>query len=430
MTFSQKNTNKKKRIKKVIAIVFAISVVFSKYVSVSFKYDKKPKAETIASYKADNYFNINKVACKAATILKVNSIEQYLGVAKDYSVFLEGDFTVNEAESEGNIAIGGNVSIPNGYDAVIAQVGGQIVKGNFNSGVDLRTDEKCSINFSEAFTKLRASSISLSKLPSNGTIKYGSWKSEIVFEGNDDSLNVFNISALDFAKMTKCCGTQLSFSFKIPEGSFALVNITGAGEIDLGVNAGAYINNKSMAGKSSLNNRIMFNAPEVSKVLIEESIGAVLAPCADVFGKANECNHFEGQLIAKSFKGCIEFGGTVINLPDVGDDDTDMDTDTDTDTDSDTDSDTDTDMDTDTDTDMDTDTDNDSDTEIEIDIDTDTDKDISIDPVPTPVKIEPQSSPKTNATNSDYISILASIGAVSSLVGAYAVTSRKKKRKQ
>ena len=161
----------------------------------------------------------------------------FAGVAGNYNVFVRGDYSVDGADISsngklGNIAAGGNVSIPDNYTAGKAVVGGEL-SGSFLNGTSDET-----IDFDAAFAHLESASKSMASMEANGSISQNPWwNAEISFNGSDPELNVFNITVDQFNEMRSKSPDQLSFSFNVPAGSSCIVNIIGEGEVDLSVNA-------------------------------------------------------------------------------------------------------------------------------------------------------------------------------------------------
>ena len=232
-----------------------------------------------------------------------------LGAANGFNVFVKGDYNVNGADISsngqlGNLAAGGNVTVPGDYTAGKVVVGGN-VNGSFLNGT---SDE--SIDFDEAFKQLENTSNSLASLEANGTVSQNPWwGAEINFNGSDPELNVFNITVEEFNAMRAEGGGQLSFSFNVPKGSHCVVNIIGEGSVDLSVNAGAFYAKEAISNGTDNNKNILFNLPNASNVTIQDNMGALMAVNADVkSAEGVSGNHFEGSLICNSYTGGNEFG--------------------------------------------------------------------------------------------------------------------------
>ena len=216
--------------------------------------------------------NMEESTSEAAA--RANSL---LGAANGYNVFVKGDYSVNGADISsngqlGNLAAGGNVSVPGDYTAGKVVVGGT-VSGSFHNGTSDET-----IDFDEAFSQLTATSNSLANLEANGTVSQNQWwGAEINFNGSDPELNVFNITVDEFNAMRANGGGQLSFSFNVPKGSHCIVNIVGEGSVDLSVNAGAFYAKEAISNGSDNNKNIIFNLPNAESVTIQDNMGALMA---------------------------------------------------------------------------------------------------------------------------------------------------------
>ncbi|MBE9125976.1 MULTISPECIES: choice-of-anchor A family protein [unclassified Coleofasciculus] len=168
-----------------------------------------------------------------------------LGAASDYNLFILGDVTQSNTDSEGKVAIAGNVEFSNFYvgmslptsgdngDVLIVgenlNFSGGTVQGNavyggqanisnvtFNNNGTLRQDTP--IDFNRAKQELQGLSTYLGGLTANGetTIASGG----INLSGLDANLNIFNLDASDLSGAS-------SFNIDVTQGSTAIVNIRG-----------------------------------------------------------------------------------------------------------------------------------------------------------------------------------------------------------
>jgi len=168
-----------------------------------------------------------------------------LGIASDYNIFVLGDVNQSNTDSEGKVAIGGNVKFSNFYagmelptdgnngDVLIVgknlafqngQVRGNAVYGEtgeltnvtLEDGGTLRQDNP--IDFAAASQELQALSQFLGGLEATGQteIAYGG----ITLTGSDEDQNVFHLNASDLSNAS-------SFNFNVDSGSTTIVNISG-----------------------------------------------------------------------------------------------------------------------------------------------------------------------------------------------------------
>lgn len=102
----------------------------------------------------------------------------------------------------------------------------------------------------------------------------------------------------------------------IPDNANIVINC-GGNTVNINGDVKTYINGEdiSNAGSTLTNNkkeseRILYNFYDATNVTINGNFnGTILAPNADVISKEDECpGHLSGALIAKSFKGGLEFG--------------------------------------------------------------------------------------------------------------------------
>ncbi|MBR5090149.1 MAG: hypothetical protein IK093_12045, partial [Ruminiclostridium sp.] len=263
------------------------------------------------------------------------SVKSLLGEAANYNVFIKENYTqngfnnVDAGDGNANLAVGGNFNVGAGCSQACssATVGGSVtgtIIGNYiNGGID----------FDSAFTSLKETSNALAQL-SGGTIEDGSIYNDygrIKFVGTNTGVNVFNITvdewnALKGATAGRDEGHNCAIDYVVPEGSAVIVNITGADAVDLVFNWGSYYASGTplTSGNTEANSKVLINIPGGNNVVIDAGIGCVLAPESNVSSGANYGGgsaHYEGQLIANSFTGNIEFGSSKFDgeNPDVTD---------------------------------------------------------------------------------------------------------------
>jgi choice-of-anchor A domain-containing protein len=194
---------------------------------------------------------------------------------------------------------GGNVYAPNG--------GGSY---NWNDGGKLVTTGPDPINFSSLRTTLDAQSQQLAKLADTGTVGkvVGSNPSWLVLSGTSTTLNVFTVTALQFAS------TNNPLDIEVPAGSTVIINVQGA-NVTLG--AGIYFNGQQESDSNNDNGMILFNFADASTVAIDGQLdGAVLAPFATLTGNSQMGGNFIAAAIGQT--GEVhndEFQGTLPSTP-------------------------------------------------------------------------------------------------------------------
>ncbi|MEQ8385599.1 MAG: choice-of-anchor A family protein [Coleofasciculus sp. A1-SPW-01] len=257
---------------------------------------------------------------------QANAID--LGIASDYNIFVLGDVNQSNTDSEGKVAIGGNVTFSDFYagmnlpqdgnngDVLIVgknlvfqngQVRGNAVYGETGSltnvtlehGGTLRQDNP--IDFAAASQELQALSQFLGGLEATGQteIAYGG----ITLTGSDEDQNVFHLNASDLSNAS-------SFNFNVDSGSTTIVNISGdaASLQNFGFNFNGGIDQRQ---------NVIYNFYEArdlsaSGIGIE---GSILAPFA-AFNFDN--GQINGNLIAASLTGVGQSNNYLFNgnLPD------------------------------------------------------------------------------------------------------------------
>lgn len=198
-------------------------------------------------------------AAQQETLLSAaDADDRLLGVASYFSVFVENDFGANGSDCEGRLAAGGAANHSDmtphyhvgmefaDYASEVAMVivgEGPISNFTFTNeaavviGADM-PDENIQlentpmlyradlIDFDAEFAYLRDVSAKLGAMTANGYTETGSWAGEVRFVGEGDAdLYVWNFTAEEWAALFNPYGTF--FDFIIPEGSHALINISG-----------------------------------------------------------------------------------------------------------------------------------------------------------------------------------------------------------
>jgi len=240
-----------------------------------------------------------------------------LGAAADFNVFMLGDLNQSGSDTEGRMAVGGNVSLssysvgdkldPKLYsDADILIAGGdltftsgRVYYGNAVYGgsanvatsgtIDGELRQDTPIDFAAARLSLHNTANSLAALAATGTTTVQYWDgptAQITLDGEETDLNVFFVSGTDMAAAN-------TFTVNAPAGSTVLVNIDGtSGQME---NFGFFLN--GVAREQVLYNFYEANTLTLQGVGIE---GSILAPYADISFTSGV---IRGHLIGQSLTG-------------------------------------------------------------------------------------------------------------------------------
>lgn len=297
-------------------------------------------------------------ADKSVLIGIENPDDYFLGVASQFSVFVEGDFTAEGSDCEGRLAAGGSANL--GTSTPSYSVGAKLTEGTTAAQVVIggntlqhfepnnmtfvaplnaeiepvimsyMSNDSCKVysgelfNFAEQFALLRERSTYLKGLSENAELEINEYyKQQWTVKGDNKNLNVLNLSAEEYAIFTNEA-KYIELNIEIPEGSYLVINVQGT-EIELPTTTVKvdYTDDNSDEVFIGENLPILYNLADAVQFKYSGSIqGSTLAPNADASG--DEGGHVAGMTIAKSFEGGIEFGYSVFNpsvtkmeLPDV-----------------------------------------------------------------------------------------------------------------
>jgi len=238
-----------------------------------------------------------------------------VGPAAAYNAFVFGDFTSSQGDAVGNLAAGGDVSLKNysvasGISGSSARLvaGGTVTATNggvgsgqngtiYASGTTQLTrftakggiQSQGLVDFDGAESQYKNLSISLGALAANGSSSVISGGLNLT--GTNSDLNIFSVSGNDLTNTN-------SIYIDAAAGSTVLINVTGSGQV---FQKGQVF----LTGVDSAN--VIYNfsdAETLSLAGTKNPLGTVFAPFADVTGGYGA---LDGQLIAKSFNGNIEF---------------------------------------------------------------------------------------------------------------------------
>ena len=200
-----------------------------------------------------------------------------------------------------NINGGGNVFAPGSNGTI-----------NFNDGGMRVTSGSSGLEFSTLRSTLQLQSATLALLTSNGIVGAptppGGNPSWLVLEGTSSILNVFNITAAQFADANH------NIDIVAPAGSTIIVNVSGT-NITLG--AGLYYNGVQVSGDNATDLNILFNFAEAQTLAIDAQFSAsVLAPYAVLTGSGQMGGNFIAAQIGQTGEvHNVEFAGILLDPP-------------------------------------------------------------------------------------------------------------------
>jgi len=179
---------------------------------------------------------------------------------------------------------------------------------NFNGGGHRVTSGSSGIDFDSLRTSLDSQTVALATLTSTGQVlgtnQPGVNPSFFVLKGTDPTLNIFNITAAEFAD------TNHPIDIQAPAGSTIIVNVAGT-NVTLGT--GLYYNQNQTSGDSSTNANILFNFAGAQSVTINGQFNAsILAPFAVLSGNSQMGGTFIAAQIGHTGEvHNVEFTGTL-----------------------------------------------------------------------------------------------------------------------
>ncbi|WP_010276921.1 choice-of-anchor A family protein [Paenibacillus senegalensis] len=231
-----------------------------------------------------------------------------LGIASEFNLFVHGDLTMTNSDTEGRAAVGGNASFENyrinshsvhrGKEALA--VGGNLTftNGQINGGDAVYGDtfsgsgigipdgtlrQGSVIDFDQARSELYQLTGHYASLPTNGDVETNPGHSDIVLKGTDPVLNVFQVDK-DLGEIR----------LDVPADSTVIINIYGTNRT---MDSGDYLNFNAK--------KVLFNFPETTdlEILNVDVKGSLLAPYAAV---KTTYSHIDGTLVADTITGHIE----------------------------------------------------------------------------------------------------------------------------
>lgn len=192
---------------------------------------------------------------------------------------------------------------------------------NFNGGGHRVTSGASGIDFDILRTTLDAQSLGLAALTATGDVlgtnQPGVNPSFFVLKGTSSTLNIFTITAAEFAD------TNHPIDIQAPAGSTIIVNVTGT---NLALGTGIYYNENQNSGDSRLNDNILFNFADAQTVTINGQFNAsLLAPFAVLTGSAQMGGNFiaaaigqTGEVHNDEFTGTLPPPPTTSQAPEPG----------------------------------------------------------------------------------------------------------------
>ena len=252
--------------------------------------------------------------------------------ARDYNVLVLNNFTSTGSDVEGWVAAGGSITVgsysigdkkPAGAGQYAAVAGGSFngsggtvfgdslasnYTGNFSytAGHSAKTyagGNASPINVASEINRLTALSDDFfANAGSYGSVgTYQVAYNQLFLVGNDANVNVFNISAADWAN------TLYGWHLAIKPGSIAVFNIAGTNVsiANSGSDNGTYNGqNVGFAPQAYDSSRVLYNFYDATRVAPVGSVNAtILAPTADF---ESTYGVVLGQVFAKSFSGHIQ----------------------------------------------------------------------------------------------------------------------------
>ena len=277
---------------------------------------------------------VAKLIGGAEQTTKITDIRTLLS---EFGVVTVGDYTVKTADTEGAIAVGGNLVVENNYNysvgtqatGLAALINGTVEgQSGFNNkaiavGTDSGTISGCSkkyiigantvVDFSALkgnlikFSEFLATKNSAGATAGRGelwagmeafTVEYSGSDTDIYVTLTDDDIDLFSSSD--------------KVNYKIPAGTRVILSYTGTKEVTMPTEA--YINGTQIAQDSAgdaaveANRRILYNFTNTNSVVLKmTNSGTVMAPKASGTS-AEDGGHISGQFIFDTFSPDAEVG--------------------------------------------------------------------------------------------------------------------------
>lgn len=274
-----------------------------------------------------------------------------LGLAGQFNAFVLGDMTSYNSDTEGKLAVGGNLTLQNyavgkqldnssNFQNTLVVGGnadfsnGRVYHGNaaiggsanigetvgFYSGDDPSQSTGTitntpSLNFSLLGTELTNKSQNWGGFTSNANVAWDSTYNLLTLSGQSSGLNIFSITSYQLANLTK-------FTLDIPTNASALINVSG---LEVSMNDFGFF--RTIGGETnqvpdstpelrldgSLSNRVMLNMFEATSLDIH-AIGIKASLLAPFASTTFYNGHIDGNLIVASLQSAADQQGGQINL--------------------------------------------------------------------------------------------------------------------
>lgn len=313
------------------------------------------------------------VTCLALTTGFAQAGSISLGQAANYNLFVKENFTATSSDTEGAVAIGGNMIINGGYDvgfvtgsdnAASLTVGGDIIKsgtgalnvynGNYtigaapygkpgnlvyggtiqNNGGSINAapsnSQKPAINFNNAFSQLEQLSSTLANMTSPITTNrntqdriltfkpaIASTSNVYVFELTQADLNNFHTIRIDNSNISKDALIVFNMTNKVgtvaSEQSTAMTCPPSTPSCFTLRQNTYQIGNQTTDSNTKLAQNVLFNFNGINDLRISSSVyGSILAPKAAINAPTGV---IWGQVIAKSWTGNEQVNFNPLNIP-------------------------------------------------------------------------------------------------------------------
>lgn len=264
--------------------------------------------------------NLKTLACFALPLtLAAAAQAQTFGDASGFNFYSNGNLSTQFSDTEGRMAVGGNVVIE-GYDVGLKNPGGDVlivggdlnfkngtIRGNavvggtasitgtgFTNGGALVAGSP--LDFSAIGSTLNSLSTFWSGLSANGTAARPF--STLNLTGTDAGVNIFNISAADLTSAS-------DVNILVPDGATALINIAGSSVTlpNFGYNYNGSQDNQKFR-------KVIWHLQDATSASVNSLRGTLFAPKANVAGGFGA---IEGQVFVNSFTGPTQFNDFSFN---------------------------------------------------------------------------------------------------------------------